>query len=138
MSAFCMNDAERLVTMAVQDSLDIEQLVSRFATSFDIKDWEGLRDCLVESVFTDYTDLRGTPPVTVDSDKYVESRRLSLEGVITHHLAGNYEIAYKDARNATCRASMIIWRTSDEGHFTSHCVYLFRLEKSVAGWKISG
>ena len=124
--------------MTAQDTFKIQDTISRFATSFDLKDWDGLRACLVDSVFTDYTDLRGTPPSTVNADEYVAARRHSLEGTVSHHLAGNYEIAFVDAKDATCRASMVIWRKAGEEQFTTHCVYLFRIEKTGAAWKISG
>ncbi|MGE5250817.1 MAG: nuclear transport factor 2 family protein [Bacteroidota bacterium] len=124
--------------MTLQDTFEIEQLIARFANSFDVGDWDGLRGCLTGSIFTDYTDLRGTPPANVSSQEYADSRRKSLENVTTHHLAGNYEIAYMDDQNATCRASMMIWRTSAQGQFASHCIYLFRIEKSQMGWRISG
>jgi hypothetical protein len=124
--------------MTAQDTFKIEQVISRFATSFDLKDWDGLRDCLADPVFTDYTDLRGTPPANVSADEYVASRRHALEQAVSHHLGGNYETAYVDARHATCRASMVIWRKAGEEQFTTHCVYLFRLEKIGSDWKISG
>ena len=124
--------------MSHEDTVGVQELIARFANSFDVKDWEALRGCLAQSVYTDYSDLRGTPPVAVTSQEYVRSRRESLEDVITHHLAGNYEIEYQGDHAATCRASMIIWRKAGEEQFTTHCVYLFRLEKPASDWQISG
>jgi hypothetical protein len=35
-------------------TLALQKLVARFANSFDLKDWDGLQDCLDSSVHADY------------------------------------------------------------------------------------
>ena len=124
--------------MALEDQLKIEAVIARFATSFDVKDWDGLQSCFTESLYTDYGDLRGTPPQTVTAANYVAGRRESLDHLKLHHLVSNYEIDFPDASHATCRASMIVWRKSETEEFTSHCVYQFQLTRQAADWKISG
>ena len=124
--------------MALEDQLKIEAVIARFATSFDVKDWDGLQSCFTESLYTDYGDLRGTPPQTVTAANYVAGRRESLDHLKLHHLVSNYEVDFTDSHSATCRASMVVWRKSDEEEFTSHCVYMFQLTKQDSDWKISG
>jgi SnoaL-like protein len=124
--------------MALEDTFKMQEVIARFANSFDLKDWDGLRSCFTESLYTDYGDLRGTPPETVSAADYVKSRRESLQNLKLHHLVSNYEITYVDMLNATCRASMVIWRKSDEDEFATHCVYTFKLVKVKFDWKISG
>jgi hypothetical protein len=124
--------------MSIEDTFDIQALVARFANNFDLKDWNGLQGCLADPLETDYSDLRGTPPGTVRAADYVQSRQSALGNLQTHHLGGNCEIQYVDLQNATCRASMVIWRKSEAGEFTSHCVYTFKLVKIKYDWKISG
>lgn len=121
-----------------EDVLNVQQVIARFATSFDVKDWDGLQACLTESVFTDYSDLRGTPPQTISAVDYVKSRRESLDALKLHHLVSNYEINFPDSGGATCRASMVVWRKSDEEEFITHCVYNFQLIKLNGDWKING
>jgi 3-phenylpropionate/cinnamic acid dioxygenase small subunit len=121
-----------------EDILKIEKTIARFATSFDMKDWDGLQACFTESIYTDYSDLRGTPPQTVTAADYVKSRRESLDHLKLHHLVSNYEIEFLDMTSATCRASMVVWRRSDTEEFTSHCVYIFHLTQQNGAWKISG
>ncbi|MBK7319976.1 nuclear transport factor 2 family protein [Candidatus Villigracilis affinis] len=58
-----------------EDILNIQQLIARFANSFDVKDWDGLQACFTESLYTDYSDLRGTPPETISASEYVRLRR---------------------------------------------------------------
>ena len=122
----------------MDDVFKIQQLIARFATSFDLKDWDGLQACLTESLFTDYSDLRGTPPQSVSAAEYVRQRRESLDHLKLHHLVSNYEVDLVDSTTAACRASMVVWRKSDEDEFTSHCIYTFQLTKPESGWKISG
>jgi hypothetical protein len=124
--------------MSVEERLKIQEVVARFASSFDIKDWSGLESCFTESLYTDYSDLRGTPPETIKASDYVAARREALDHLKLHHLVSNYEIDFTDSNAATCRASMVVWRKSDAENFTSHCIYEFRLTKKEYDWKISG
>lgn len=48
----------------MNDRLAISNLLTRFANSFDLKNWSALEACLTPQIFTDYSDLRGTPPNT--------------------------------------------------------------------------
>jgi 3-phenylpropionate/cinnamic acid dioxygenase small subunit len=124
--------------MSMDDRFKIQEMIARFANSFDIKDWNGLESCFTDSLNTDYSDLRGTAPEKVKASEYVSARRESLDPLKLHHLVSNYEIDLINSNTATCRASMIVWRKSDEEEFTSHCVYTFQLTKQESDWKISG
>ena len=126
------------VSMDSEDRLEIQALVARFANSFDAKDWSGLESCLSESLYTDYSDLRGMQPATVTARAYVDQRRESLAHLKLHHLCGNVEIEALGERAAHCRASMVIWRRSNAEEFTSHCMYEFHLTRQETDWKISG
>ena len=124
--------------MAAEDVLNIQDLIARFANSFDVKDWDGLRSCFTESLYTNYSDLRGTSPETIDAGEYVRLRREALDHLKLHHLVGNYEINFPESKQAICRASMVVWRKSDAEDFITHCVYIFQLVKQNKTWKISG
>lgn len=122
----------------MDDTNKIQQLIARFANNFDVKDWDGLQSCFTESLYTDYSDLRGTPPESLSASAFVHLRRESLDHLKLHHLVSNYEVDFTDSNTATCRASMVVWRKSDEEEFTSHCVYTFQVIKQDTNWKISG
>ena len=124
--------------MSIEDRLKIHEVIARFANSFDVKDWNGLESCFTDSLYTDYSDLRGTPPEKVKASDYVSARRESPNQLKLHHLVSNYEIDLINSTTATCRASMIVWRKSDKEEFTSHCVYIFQLTEQESDWKISG
>ena len=123
--------------MSVNNRVFIQELIAKFANSFDVKDWDGLHSCFTQSIFTDYSDLRGTPPETLSATDYVRSRRESLDHLRLHHLVSNYEIDFSDTGGATCRASMVVWRKSETEEFTSHCLYIFQLAQQNGEWKIS-
>ena len=124
--------------MSIEDKFAIQELIACFANSFDVKDWDGLKSCFTDSLYTDYSDLRGRPAESISSSEYVRLRRESLDHLRLHHLVSNYEIDLPATERATCRASMVVWRKTDEEEFTSHCVYIFQLEKHDSDWKISG
>lgn len=124
--------------MSIENRLAIQELIAKFSNSFDLKDWDGLQACFTESIFTDYSDLRGTPPQTVSAVDYVQSRRESLDALKLHHLVSNYEIDFADANSATCRASMMVWRNNNVEVSASHCFYAFQLTKQDSIWKIGG
>jgi hypothetical protein len=123
--------------MNIEDRLGIQETVARFANSFDLKDWNGLEACITQSLYIDYSDLRGTPPQTVTAAEYVAARRKALDHLKLHHLVSNYEIDMIDSNAATCRASMTIWRKLEQEDFISHCFYEFQLTRQESVWKIS-
>jgi SnoaL-like domain len=119
------------------DERAIRHLIGRFANAFDLKAWDALEDCLAESLHTDYSDLRGSPPETLSRRQFVDRRRSALERLQTHHLSGNHEITVEGDRGR-CRASMVIWRRSDDGRaLNTHCLYEFGVSRTATGWQIS-
>lgn len=114
----------------------VQQLIARFANSFDLKAWDDLAACLASTLYTDYTDLRGTPPETISKQHFVELRRAALESLATHHLVSNIEIQLNGARGEA-KASMVIYRRNLEGEvFNTHCVYTLGVERTNQRWVI--
>lgn len=122
----------------MEDRIKIQELIAHFANSFDVKDWDGLQSCFTETFYSDYSDLRGTPPEKISVKEYVRLRRESLEPLKIQHLVSNYEIQFIDSATATCRASMVVWRKTDKEDFITHCIYTFQLVAQNTDWKISG
>ena len=73
----------------VDAQLAIQEVIARFANSFDRKDWDALQACFIESLLTDYSDLRGTPPQRIAAAEYGAARRQALDALHLHHLVGN-------------------------------------------------
>ena len=113
---------------------NIRNLISKFANSFDKKDWTGLRSTLSDEVECDYSALRGNIE-TITGDDYVAKRINALDKLSTHHIISNYEIQ-SDDKNATCIASTMIWRKQGNSEFNTHALYTFKLTNADFGWKI--
>ena len=115
----------------------IQNLLARFANSFDLKDWDALSACLSSSIHTDYSDLRGTPPEQMSNLHYAELHRIALQDLQTHHLSGNTEIELSgDAAKA--KVSTVIFRKNAEGQtLHTHCLYQFGVSKSSGQWLIN-
>lgn len=115
----------------------LQELVARFANSFDLKEWDRLGQCLADTLYTDYSELRGTPPETMSRDKFVQLRRSALQELQTHHLAGNLEIDLT-GRSANLRVSMVIYRRNQAREtLNTHCLYFMRAEQGQYGWRIN-
>ena len=120
----------------LEDAFRVQQLIARFANSFDAKAWDALSACLASSVYTDYSDLRGTPPETMSRERFVELRRIALELLKTHHLAGNVEVQL-DGTRGVARVSMVIHRRgAADDSFNTHCLYEFGVEKTAQEWTL--
>lgn len=118
-------------------ALALHQLVARFANSFDLKEWDSLKNCLADSVYTDYSDLRGTSPETMSSERFVDLRRTALQELRTHHLAGNMEIDVTQ-ESGSMRVSMAIYRRDQFGQtLNTHCLYFFGVARTADGWRIN-
>jgi hypothetical protein len=121
---------------ALKDESSVRRLIAKFANSFDVRAWDELSECLAESLYTDYSDLRGTPPEAVTKADFVTARRAALQSVVTHHLIGNVEI-YINATSATSRVTAVVYRRDEAGAvFTSHCLFLLGLQSRNEVWEI--
>jgi hypothetical protein len=120
-----------------EDLFSLQQLIARFANSFDAKDWAGLGQCLKSEIYTDYSELRGTPPERMSSQRFVDLRQAALDDLQTHHLSGNLEIN-TSTTSGVVRASMVIYRRSTGGEtLNTHCLYVFGVERVENQWLIS-
>lgn len=126
-----------MLVVDMQDAFAIQQIIARFANSFDRKGWDVLARCLANRLYTDYSDLRGTPPETLTRERFVELRRHALQDLQTHHLSGNLELQI-DGTHAEARVSFVIYRRTTEGVvLNTHCLYTFGLKKQGADWLIA-
>lgn len=114
----------------------LSNVLFKFANSFDLKDWDGLLNTLMDQVECDYQDLRGETD-TYTKIEYVNSRKEALEHLKTQHLFSNLEIRAED-ECSHCRLSAIIYRRDKNGKkFDSHVIYNFELSKLLNNeWKI--
>jgi hypothetical protein len=104
--------------------------VSRLCHAFDERDWIAMRSCLADTLDTDYSRFRGTPPARLTAEEFVRLRRSGLAGLRTQHLCFNHLVTL-DGKRAHCRCDFIIhrWpeRTDDTRFFHTYGYYHYDL-----------
>lgn len=120
----------------LEDESAVRRLIARFVNALDAKAWDELGECLADSIYTDYSDSKGTPPDAISRDAFVEARRASMDSVKTHHLTGNIEV-YINGTSATARVSALIFRRNEDGQVvSSHCMFLLGLQVQGERWTL--
>jgi hypothetical protein len=113
----------------------IAEVVARFASSFDTKDWAGLESVLTDYVALDYSDLRGQLE-TLPRASFVSQRREALDALVTEHQLSNFSVR-REGAGASVRASGVIRRRSGERFFNSYVLYDFGLVERAGRWQIA-
>ena len=127
---------EGLNVSMLESESAVRRIIAKFATSFDLQAWDELAECLAESIYTDFSELRGIPPEAVARHDFVAARRAALEKLRTHHLTGNAEV-YINGTSATARVSTLVYRRNEAGQiFNSHCLYLLGFQSRNEQWAI--
>jgi len=108
----------------------------------DTQDWTLLRDCLLDTVEVDYSDLRGDPPARMSAEEYVAGRVTGLGGLRTQHISSNHLVRIDGVR-AECTSSFLIHRLDPSrppggNAFDSAGHYVHRLRRTARGWRIEG
>lgn len=108
-----------------------------FAESFDTKNWNQLKECLSDEIFTDYSSFRKTEPGIVSKEDYVEQRKEGLKNLETIHTFKNYDFQIIGNR-AKCSCDFVIKRfdLGKGDYFHSYGMYQFNLVKTGESWKI--
>ncbi|QBD75266.1 nuclear transport factor 2 family protein [Ktedonosporobacter rubrisoli] len=121
------------------DRASIEDVVTRFTTAVDGRDWSTLRSCLAEEIDLDYTSLHGGVPLHLPIDQVLADwgKRIP-SNVGVHHALTNREIALK-GDEAICTAYLQAHHfliESGEFTWTLGGKYTVTLRRSEQGWKI--
>lgn len=116
---------------------EVHELLCRFFAAFDRADWDAMRACLADEVFTDYSSFRGTPPALVSREDYVASRRRALEMLDTQHNFSNLMVEPSE-RGATARCNYVVHRFAkgSRAFFHSYGAYVFEATKDGGRWRI--
>ena len=116
--------ASLLIRQAVVDT------VSRLCRAFDERDWGTMRLCLADTLATDYSRFRGTPPERLTAEEFVRLRQRGLAGLRTQHHCFNHLVTLECER-ANCQCDFVIHRwpeqTEDVRFFHSYGYYHFEL-----------
>jgi hypothetical protein len=120
----------------LEDEAAVRRLIARYANCLDAQAWDELGECIADSVYTDFSDLRGTPPNALAREAFVATCRSAVQAIKTHHMTGNVE-AYINGTSATARVSALIFRRNEAGQVAHyHCLYLLGFESRDGQWSI--
>jgi len=128
----------------VEDALLINNLLVYFFQAFDDKDWDLMRRCLSDQVFTDYTSFRDVRAGSISGERYVAQRRAALNDLDMQHNFLNLKVAVLESGSrAHARCNYIIHRFhpsfdgSNNHYFHSYGHYKFEFELFDNEWLIS-
>jgi len=71
---------------------EVVTLVEIFFHSFDIRDWDQMKNCLADELELDYKSFRGTPKYVSTSADYIEKRKIALADLKTVHHSSKHLI----------------------------------------------
>ncbi len=123
------------------DRAAISDVLHRYATGLDMRDWTLLRSIFTDEIEMDYASI-GMRAGRMRADDWVESARVLFAGFdATQHLSANH---VHDIRGdeATCtsymRAEHFVLNSEGENYYTMGGYYTNSLIRTAAGWKLRG
>jgi hypothetical protein len=121
----------------MSQKVEIQETISSFMNSFDLKDWTRMKEVLADMILVDYSDLRGDEIQQISANQYIAMRVELHEKLHLHHLITNFEVDV-GGRSATVLASCLIFRRSGSEEFNTHALYEFGLLlDDNENWKIN-
>ena len=131
----------KLTTEILIDRAEISDVVLRYATAVDSRDWALYRSIFTEQLTVDFSSWSGDPEVTIPVGEWVELVSKTLSGFdATQHLSSNHVISVSDEA-ATCVSYMVARHyLLEKGERLMHSIgghYTNRLIRTEDGWKIA-
>jgi hypothetical protein len=122
------------------DRQAVGDVVSRYATGVDMRDWSAFRSCFCDEVEIDFSSWSGAPARTLPADDWVAGVRVGLSVFdATQHISANQSIALEGDR-ASCvsyvQAVHVLRGDGEGGVFVLGGYYTNHLVRTEAGWKI--
>ncbi len=117
----------------LHDRTEIIDVLFRYGSSLDDRDWSRLETCFVPEVVS---ILAGGPPME-GYRTLEEAVRVALSAYdATHHLISNAEVELEGDR-ARLRANLVANHVQEGGNFVVGGVYREELVRTDAGWRIA-
>lgn len=122
---------------ALQDRLEIDDLLVRYATALDGQDWDLLRTCFTPDARADYEIAGSNDGI----DEIVATCRQALGGLdASQHLIGNVVVEVDgDEARARCylHAQHVLVSPNGTNTFVVAGTYSDRLVRTPDGWRIA-
>jgi hypothetical protein len=127
------------VLQQLADRAAISDLVNRYATAIDLRDWALLRTCFCDLVEADFTSFGTRDVFRGSADDWVAAVRSTIEGLdATQHLTANHvhEISGDSAVcTAYIRARHVFAAADGENQYTIGGYYSWHLERQGEEWR---
>ncbi len=121
------------------DRAAISDLVNRYATAIDLRDWALLRTCFGDPLEADFTSFGTREVFRGSADDWVAAVRSTIEGLdATQHLTANHvhEISGDSAVcTAYIRARHVFDAADGENQYTIGGYYTWQLKRQDGEWR---
>ncbi len=124
---------------AIADRIEIDDLLVRYATAIDTKDWDLLASCFTPDAFIDYTSAGGIKGIFPEVHQWLAQVLVAFP--MTQHLITNRAVTV-DGDLATSRSAFFnpMGLPGDAGGlvlFFEGGYYNDKLVRTAAGWRIT-
>ena len=128
------------ILQGLADRAAISDVVHRYATAIDTREWELLRTCFGDPVEADFTSFGVRQPFRGSADDWVAAVRSTIEGLdATQHLTANHVHEISGDR-ATCtayiRARHVFAAADGESQYTIGGYYTWEMVRDSEGWRV--
>lgn len=128
------------ILQELKDKADIQDLIHRYATGIDLRDWDLFRSIFADEIEIDFSSYSGQPASKMSADDWVAQCRAMLPGLdATQHLFSNFVVDVNgDEAVATLymQAEHFIANTDGDNSHTLGGYYTHNLKRGSDGWKI--
>ncbi len=119
------------------DRAELEELMNRYASSIDGRDWPRLRTVFLDEIEADFTSMGVKQPFRGTADEWVERVRQTITGFdATQHFFANHS-AEIDADRAIDTRYMQARHDLGDSHYTIGGYYTGHMTRTPAGWRIA-
>lgn len=128
------------VLQELKDRADLTDLILKYATGIDMRDWALFRSIFAAELFMDFSSYSGSPGAAMSADQWVAGCQRMLPGFdATQHTLTNFVFDIRgDEATATVymQAEHFIANTQGDNSHTLGGYYVHRLRRGAAGWLI--
>ena len=128
-----------MTLQAITDRIEIDDLLTRYATAVDTKDWDLFASCFTADAFIDYTSAGGIKGTLSEVKQWLAQVMTAFP--MTQHLVTNRAVVIAgDSATSRCVFFNPMGLAGDSGGlilFLEGGYYNDKLVRTAAGWRIA-